>query len=106
MRAGKLRHKIQILTITTTQDDYGAEIQSEVVYKEVFAEIKPISGGEKFLANQRYPEATTSIRFRYFDGLDTNMRIAFGTRRFDIQNIVNTDEKNYEYFVIAKEIFA
>jgi SPP1 family predicted phage head-tail adaptor len=105
MRAGVLRHKIEFVSITATQNESGEPIEGETHYAYAFAEVKPVTGNEKFIANQVFTEATEQIRTRYVSGVTTKHRIVFATRRFDILSAQNKDERNIELLIIAKEIF-
>lgn len=104
MRAGAMRHKIEFVTIAETQDAYGSAIEAEVHHSYAMAEIKPISGGEKFMSNQLFAKATSQIRCRYVAGVTPKHKIKFGSRTFDIIDSQNEDERNKKLFIIAKEI--
>lgn len=105
MRVGQLRNKIEFLAISEGQDEMGgtAEVETHLSYS--MAEIKPVSGNEKFVANQVFPEATSQIRCRYVGGVTTKHKIKFGDRKFDILNSQNKDERGIELYIVAKEIF-
>ena len=105
MRAGQLRHKIEFLTISEAQDSTGGTTEGETHFAWAMAEIKPVSGNEKFVANQVFPEATCQIRCRYVAGITSKNKIKFGERRFDILNPQNKDERGIELFIVAKELF-
>lgn len=105
MRAGQLRNKIEFLTISDGQDEMGgiAEVETHFCYS--MAEIKPVSGNEKFVANQVFPEATSQIKCRYVVGITTKHKIKFGDRKFNILNSQNKDERGIELFIVVKELF-
>lgn len=105
MRAGQLRHKIEFLTVSDGQDATGGVSEVETHLSYAMAEIKPVSGNEKFIANQVFPEATSQIRCRYVAGVTTKHKIKFGERRFDILNVQNKDERGIELYIVVKELF-
>lgn len=105
MRIGQLRHKIFLVEIVEVQDAMGSFTHNEVLFQELMAEIKPISGNERFISNGLFTEATAQIRCRYVPGVSTKHKIVFGTRKFDIIYVQNKDERNIELLIIAKEIF-
>ena len=105
MRAGQLRHKIEFLTISDVQDATGGTSEGETHFAWTMAEIKPVSGNEKFVANQVFPEATSQIKCRYVSGVTTKHKIKFGERRFDILNAQNKDERGIELYIVVKELF-
>lgn len=104
MRSGSLRHKIEFLAIGAGQDNFGGVTEAQAHLAYSMAEIKPISGGERFMSNQVFAEATSQIRCRFIDGITPKHIIKFGTRSFNIMNIQNKDERNVELIIIAKEI--
>lgn len=105
MRVGALRNKIEFLAVSEVQDETGgfSEVETHLSYS--MAEIKPVSGNEKFVANQVFPEATCQIRCRYISGITTKNKIKFGNRKFNILNAQNKDERGIELYIVAKEIF-
>jgi SPP1 family predicted phage head-tail adaptor len=105
MRAGTLRNKIEFITISDGQDEMGGTAEVETHFCYSMAEIKPVSGNEKFVANQVFTEATCQIRCRYVAGITTKHKIKFGDRKFNILNSQNKDERGIELYIIAKEIF-
>lgn len=104
MRSGNMRHKIEFVTIGDVQDEFGGSSEAETHYAYVRVEIKPITGGERFMSNQLFAEATSQIRCRFIDGITRKHKIKFGTRIFDILDVQNKDEKGIELFIVAKEI--
>lgn len=106
MRAGELRHKIEFLTVSEGQDATGGTAQEvETHFSYAMAKIKPVSGNEKFVANQVFPEATSQIICRYVAGVTTKHKIKFGERMFDILNAQNKDERGIELYIVVKELF-
>ena len=104
MRNGNLRHKIEFMSISEVQDEFGGTTSAEVSLAFAMAEIRPISGGERFMSNQIFAEATSQIKCRYIAGITPKHKIKFGDRTFDIIDAQNKDERNIELFIIAKEI--
>lgn len=104
MRSGALRHRISIISIGNIRDEFGGSSEGETLLSETMAEIKPINGGERFMSNQLYAEATSQIRCRYVSGVTPKHKIKFVDRYFDILDVQNKDERNKELFIIVKEI--
>lgn len=105
MRSGALRHKIGFYSIQSVADSMGGVEDQEVLTSETYASITPISGNEKFIANQKFTEATAQIRCRFTPNITTKHKIKFGARCFDILDVQNKDERNIELLIIAKELF-
>ena len=49
-------------------------------------------------------EVTTRFRIRYLAGVKAAMRISFASRTFDIQSVINPDERNRELHLMAVEV--
>lgn len=73
-------------------------------FKTVWAMIKTLRGSEFYQAASMQAENTTRFVIRYTKGLNTNMRIQYDNRFFDIQSIINDDERNVTLTIIAKEV--
>jgi SPP1 family predicted phage head-tail adaptor len=104
MNPGRLRHKIDIEVESTTQNTFGEQTQSWSVFlNDISASISPISGREFFSADMVNAEITHKIRIRYRTGMHPKMRVKFGTRYFDIQAVINFEERNKEILLMCKE---
>lgn len=105
MRNGQNRHKIEFMSISEVQDEFGGVTLAETRIGYAMAEIKPVSGGERFMSNQVFTDVSSVIRCHYVAGITSKHTIKFGTRKFNILNSQNKDERNIELIIIAKEIF-
>lgn len=133
MRIGPLRHRVKIQTPVITRDDCGGAIETwedfaapaSGVYTDpaiagaetdsgttgvlttltstFYASIEPLIGREYMAAKQMQADVTHKIRMRYIPGLTTTMRIVFGTRVFEIESILNVQERNRELVIMATE---
>ncbi len=61
------------------------------------------AGREYALADQQHSEVTHQIEIRYRSGLDSNMRLLFGIRLFEIVSIANPGEQNVKLILNCKE---
>jgi len=104
MRSGAMHHKIEFITIGEVRGVMGGVSDGETHFDYARAEIKPISGGERFMSNQLFAEATSQIRCRFVAGVTRKHKIKFGTRTFDILDVQDKEEKGKELFIVAKEI--
>jgi SPP1 family predicted phage head-tail adaptor len=104
MRAGKLRRKVDIEQATNTANGLGEPVPSwAAIATNVPAEILPLNGRERIVAQQVNNQLNTRVTMRYYNGLKTGMRLKYvdkvGTRYFQIQSFINTDERNREMVV-------
>lgn len=65
MRAGELRHRINIDQPVTSQDETGEEIVTFTEMGTVWGAIEPLNGREALIANQLNAEIDTRIRVRW-----------------------------------------
>jgi len=103
MRSGTLRHKITFLQPSTATNAIGEGIDSWVLFNTARAQIIPINGKEYFSASQVQSQVTHKIKTRFLPGLTTDMRISFNDRIFDIQSIINFQERNSALVLMAIE---
>ncbi len=105
MRAGRLRNRIIIQERSTavTRGSYGEETQGWTTHKQCWAEISPPRSREFFATGQTQAEVTTQVRIRYLPNIVPNMRVKFGTRYLNINNIINPDERNKELIMMCNE---
>ena len=104
MRAGRLRHPIEIQYDNGAQDSYGQWVPSWTKLVDWHGSIEPLSGNELWRAQQVQAEVTHRIRIRYRASITPRNRIVFGTRNFDILAVLNHDEKNRELELLCKEV--
>lgn len=91
MLAARLRHRVEIQNFTTTQDnDSGAltEIWS-AVYKNVPAEVNPLSGREFIAAQATNASVTTKIVIRNHDNILPRMRVLFNGAYYAINVVLH-----------------
>lgn len=106
--AGKMRHRIVFQRFDGERDDYGDPLQTEADnwsdVATVWAAIDPVSGREFYAAEQSQSEVTHKVRCRYRAGLDTAMRIVCGTRLFEIESIIDWEERHESLLIMCKEL--
>lgn len=109
MRAGDLRHSLDVQSRNQTQDAFGAQVVAfTTVASGVRAAINPVSGRELAVFGARFTDISHSITVRY-EALwadprtNATYRLLFGTRIFDVHASLNVDERNREVTLICTE---
>lgn len=106
MRAGRLRHRLRFERATETQNQFGEPVQSWVEIKTVWGAVEPLRGAERQRANQTAASEDVRIVARYSPALsDLNPEdrcVALG-KTYDIKAVLNIDERNREFNVMARE---
>lgn len=106
--AGKLRRRITFQAYDGYLDDNGDirkdldEHWSDVA--TVWGALDPISGREFYTAEQSQSEVTHKVRIRYRAGLETAMRIDLSGRKFEIQSIIDWEERHESMLLMCKEL--
>ena len=103
MRAGNLRHRITIQQATQVNDGMGSMTTTWSTLVTCWSAIWPVSAKEHVESDKIEMETSHRIRIRYYSGLDSSMRINFGSRTFKIISIINWEERNVYLDILAKE---
>ena len=104
MRAGLLRQRLAVQSVTRSQNNYGEPTDSWSTLTTIWGSVEPLQGRELFTARQVNPELTHKITVRYSTAITPDKRIAFGSRAFDINQVRNIDERNKTMELICKEL--
>jgi len=87
---------------------YGEQALSWSTFATVWAEVKPVSGGERFSMGQERANVTHEIRIRYLAGILPNMRVQFTrddvTHTFQIHNILEESFRGAEMVLSCEEV--
>ena len=107
MQAGRLRHRVIVQRATDSIDSYGDQTPTWAALGTVWAFVEPLNGREYFAAAQMQSEVSTRIVIRPISGvtLTPKDRVKFGSRHFDIQSVINRDERNREIQLLCVERF-
>lgn len=101
MRAGELNKRLTIQQPTATTNIRGGKTKGWADLATVWGSLESLSGREFFEAHQTETEITTRIRIRYMSGLNTHMRISYGTKYWKIISII--EEGNAGLLIMATE---
>lgn len=104
MNPAKFDSRITFQVNGQTYDEDGYPIEGWTDVKTVWAMIKTLTGKEVFQAMTTKTEYTTRFVIRYTTGLNTDMRILYKNRIFNIQSIINDDEQNKTLTISAVEV--
>lgn len=87
MRAGGLDRRVTLQRFTSTQDEYGEEIQTWADLATVFAEVRQ-QGGQEFLAAAQIQASKRVVFFiRWYPGLTPLDRVSFDGTLHDIAEV-------------------
>ena len=101
---GRMRHQIQVITVAEgAQDSLGQPVVSTTAGNTIWGEIKPLAGRERYDALQVNPLVTHKLVCWYDSTIVPKARIAFGARTFELESVLNPDERNIQLVAICKE---
>lgn len=103
MRIGKLRHKGTIENLVKSQDASGGPIENWSKFKDVWCDIKPLNGNEKYVSSEKHSTATHQIIMRYVQGVNPKMRLVSRGRTFEILSALNVNEQDKMLQLIVEE---
>jgi SPP1 family predicted phage head-tail adaptor len=104
MEAGKKNCKFIIQIATIAPDSHGTEIQTWQTHKTWWAGLRTISGGESYVNQQFVASATHRLEGGYVRGITPRMRILYGTRTFDILQVMDVGERHADMWLVCKEL--
>lgn len=91
---GRLRYKVALQKATDTADGGGGRSQVFNTIAELFADIRPTGGDETDRQGKVQPKTQYKIIIRHRADISTDYRISYDSRIFQIQNILNIDERD------------
>lgn len=89
---GKLRKRIVIQSQTRTMDDTGGNTVTWGTFATVWAEIEPKSANQVLWSMSLQHRVTHKVTIRQLVGVDSSMRILYGSRIFQIHGFRNLEE--------------
>lgn len=104
MRAGKLRHRVEVQENRyTTQDAHGAPVTEWTTFAVVWAAIEPMGGSEAMVANQVNAAGTHKVTIRGGTTVTPKHRVRTETRVFDVNAVTDTEERGRETILACTE---
>lgn len=101
--AGRLRHRITILSLATAQDAETGDITESYApwAQDVPAEFTPLSSRDFIAAQAGQSAIVARVRIRYREGVQPTMRIQFRGVTYDIEGPPLPDnESGLEYLTL------
>lgn len=91
-RCSKLKHKLELLSKTSTSGAGGISTETWSVQETFWASIEPKKKNALYEALGKSNQVTHIIMARYTSNMDVKKRIRFGSRHFFIRSFINIDE--------------
>jgi len=105
LRAGGLRQRVTLVQPGTTKDSFGGTTPGGgTSLGEVWASIEGLSGRDA-LAAQAFTSAVTHlVTIRWMPGVLASQQVKFGARTFQIQAVLNPDERTKVLKLLCVEV--
>lgn len=103
VRAGRLRHKVDIQAHGGGQDDFGEKKPTWDTVETVDGSLEPRRGSERLDGEQILSEATHLVRMRFTPVLTTQHRLKIKGRLYDIEEVSNVEERDKLLELAVKE---
>lgn len=104
MRSGMLRHRITVQNSSVTVDAMGERDHSYSDGLSCWARVVPTKETELQDADQTKARITHKISVRYRTDITPTTRIKFGSRIFEVVQVLNRDELDEQLDIMALEI--
>ncbi len=105
MKTAHLRCKVSFFEDKKQADEYGQPIDEVVKAFDAYAQIIPLNGNEKFIADKVQTEVTHKVRLRYDKRINSKMFFTYEGRKFEITSVVSPYERKKELVLMCKEVF-
>lgn len=106
MRTGLMRRLVTIRTNTQTPDPMGGYTETPTDIENIPARIEPLEGNEQLRAMQTGMTAPHRFTLRYRSDVQGASTLLYDGRTFDIQSVVDPEEKHRELVILADEVEA
>jgi SPP1 family predicted phage head-tail adaptor len=103
MRAGELRQSITIQQATISRNSFGEAVNTWSTVATVWAKVEMVSGTEKVDLQYASALLTHKVTIRALAGVVAKMRIAWHSRLFDI-NAVLDDNVGRQMVLLCSEV--
>lgn len=94
IQSGRLRHILELQSPVESRNADGGATYSWSTTTSLHAEVRPVSARETVSGDRISQDVTHIIRTRYVPGVTPSMRFKWGDRIFNIEKVINAQERN------------
>lgn len=92
LRISDLKHRVRLERVSRVSDGGGGGADTWALVDEFWAAVVPAQSTEPFQSEQHQGSARHHVFCRYRTDVRLSDRLVLGTRRFDIQGIMNVND--------------
>jgi SPP1 family predicted phage head-tail adaptor len=89
-----LRHRLTLEELQRAEDEGGGFTETWVEVAELWADLRPMGGGESVEADRLAGRVTHEVSLRFRPGVEPAMRFRKGARLFHIVTVINVEERS------------
>ncbi|MFD2704081.1 phage head closure protein [Salibacterium lacus] len=104
IRAGKFKHRISILKEDRVRKPGGEYETDWVEHLKSRARVVPLSGSERYEAQQVQSTMSHRVEMRYRPGIKPQMRVEYDGRILKIEAVLNLEEADRELHLMTSEV--
>ncbi len=105
IRAGQLDRQITIQSPTFQKNETGEEETVWNDFATVWAQVKPVTGKEPFMAGQVNTQITTSFVIRRLDGLNEEMEIQYNGQHYNIEHLAEINRNEGQRILASVKVY-
>ena len=91
MRAGRRNKRITLQSATETPDAHGQPVKTWVYQDKVWAEVRPLSGREREIANQAAAEVNVAFTILWRSDITSDWRVVYDGSHYEIVEPIPPD---------------
>lgn len=104
MRAGWLRHRIELLVKEPARNSFGEEVIAWTTAATVWGSVEPLRGREYIEAKQGQVEVSHRVVMRWREGVSAEMRLRIHEgRMLEIESVINPLERGERLELMCRE---
>lgn len=105
MNAGKLSRRVAIRSYTATQNEYGEQVvTATTISSMVWVKKDELQGKEWFASKQNLSNVEVRYYMRYLDGVKPSMTLVDNSLNYNIESVINADDRNRELIVMCSKV--
>ena len=101
MRAGDLRHRVELQRPDFSQDPVTGEMTPTwVEVAKIYASIEPLSARDFIDASSKQSKVSARVVIRYRAGVDSTMRIVHRSKIYSIEGVLADPKSGLDYLTL------
>lgn len=104
MRVGPLRFLATVKELEKVQDEVGGVRENWQDVGKAWVDVQYITGSEKYIAHEKYTDATHKVFMRYFAGITPEMRIDIKGKIYEIVAVQDSHLRDTRHILVVKDV--